>query len=73
MARETQDQDREAREIIARINTESESYLRPRDRNGPPDPDDRIELWGRRIGRALSILIVVAMILWLFSVLSAPR
>jgi hypothetical protein len=29
------------------------------------DPDDRVELWGRRIGRALSLVFLVGLILWL--------
>lgn len=70
MARETSETSREAREILTRINTESEGYLRPRDRNGPPDPDDWAEVWGRRIGRGLSAVIVIAMLIWLLNVLT---
>lgn len=70
MARETPETSREARDILTRINTESESYLRPRDRNGPADPDDWAEVWGRRIGRAISAAIVVAMLIWLLNVLT---
>lgn len=73
MARENPERDRDAQDIIRRINTESESYLRPRDLNGPPDPDDWAEVWGRRIGRTLSAVIVVAMVIWLFSVLAAAE
>ena len=69
MARETSETSREAREILERINSESESYLRPRDRNGPPDPDDWAEVWGRRIGRTLSAAIIIAMLVWLVHVL----
>jgi len=70
VARETPETSREAREILTRINTESESYLRPRDRNGPPDPGDWPEVWGRRIGRAISAAIVIAMLVWLLYVLT---
>jgi hypothetical protein len=31
------------------------------------DPDDRIEIWGRRIGRALSLVAVIALLAHLVS------
>ena len=61
-----------ARAAIERADREVESLLTPSIRRAAAhfaardaDPADRIEVWGRRIGRSLSVLGVVALFLLL--------
>lgn len=72
---ETEEQ-REARRILDRVSTDSESLgtsslarsaLRARDHfaGADADPDDAIEVWGRRIGRIASAVLVVILLIWL--------
>ncbi|MBL8583486.1 MAG: hypothetical protein JNL61_14845 [Rhizobiaceae bacterium] len=64
----------EARRILERVDRESDMAApvarmarRARDHfsAAEADPDDRIEIWGTRIGRALALAIVL-LILWTF-------
>jgi len=74
-----QERERESREALERVRRDSESvgssalarmsrqaqdHFAARDAMGPDD-NDPIELWGRRIGRALSLVGVVVLGLWL--------
>lgn len=61
----------ESRRILAHINSEMEptglahrvgGHFAARDAN----PDDRIEVIGRRIGRALSLALTVGLAVWLY-------
>ena len=67
---------REARRILDRVNTDTESFgtsslarsaLRARDHfaGADADPDDPIEVWGRRIGRIAALGAVVVLLWWL--------
>ena len=62
----------EAKAALERVERDSESLLgssmgRAADHFSGRDapPDDRIELWGRRIGRSLSLVGVVLLAWWL--------
>ena len=74
----TEDREREAREALERVRRDSESvgssslaragrrvgeHFAGRDAEG--ESADPVELWGRRIGRGLSLVGVVALSLWL--------
>jgi hypothetical protein len=71
----------EARRILDRINRESTADHGMVSRSverakkhlsaGDLDPEDCIELWGTRIGRALGLLLTFAAILWLLSYVTA--
>ncbi len=67
---------RESRRIIDRVSREAESggrsvadrlARRARDHVTATDmdPEDRIEYWGTRIGRALGLVLVAGLIVWL--------
>lgn len=71
-----EDREREAREVLERARRDSEtlggsSVARAARRLGDhfagrdAEPQDPVELWGRRIGRGLSLIGVVALALWL--------
>lgn len=62
----------EAKDALDRVKRDSESFLgssmaRAADHFAGKDapPDDRIEILGRRIGRSLSLLGVIALAFWL--------
>ena len=67
---------REARRILERVNTDTESFgtsslarsaLRARDHfaGADADQDDPVEVWGRRIGRIAALVMVVVLLWWL--------
>jgi ferric-dicitrate binding protein FerR (iron transport regulator) len=70
-----QDREREAREALERVRRDTEtvgtsSMARMSKRVGDhfaarEAEDDPVELWGRRIGRALSLVGVVVLTIWL--------
>ena len=39
---------------------------------GEPEKPDRIEIWGRRIGRGLSYILLIVLVIYLFSTYVAP-
>ena len=66
----------EARRILERINAEMDSSglatggsaverMRKHFAGGDADPEDRIEVVGRRIGRALSLALFIGLLVWL--------
>ena len=68
--------EREARRILERVEVDSESFgtsslarsaTRARDHfmGADADQDDWTEVWGRRIGRAASLVITIALLFWL--------
>ena len=70
------DEQREARRILERVSTDSESLgtsslarsaIRARDHfaGADADPDDWEEVWGRRIGRIAGAVVVVVLLVWL--------
>ena len=70
------DEKDEARRTLDRVDRESETFgasslrrmsdhFAARDTAGTEGETDPIELWGRRIGRALSLVGVVVLSLWL--------
>jgi tetrahydromethanopterin S-methyltransferase subunit G len=78
--REQENAEREAREALDRVRRDSETvgsssmarlgrrlgdHLGGRDAVGEDGKADPIELWGRRIGRSLSIVAFVVLSLWL--------
>ena len=67
---------REARRILDRVNTDTESFgtsslarsaLRARDHfaGADADQDDAVEVWGRRIGRIAALVAVAFLLMWL--------
>jgi ferric-dicitrate binding protein FerR (iron transport regulator) len=81
MARPEDEQAREARAALERVQRDSEvlgastvsrtarrleSHFGGRDAEiGPDGRPDPIELWGRRIGRAISVVVCAALAYWL--------
>lgn len=72
---------RQSERILDSVNTTSEvvgtsSLVRTANKTrdhlmgADADPDDQIEVWGKRIGRGLSIVAFVALALWLLNFLS---
>ncbi len=72
------DTDKESRRILDRVNIDSEtigssslarSAEKTRDHflGKDADPDDPIEIWGKRIGRLLSIGIVLYLVTYLYN------
>lgn len=62
----------EAKEALARVKRDDESFLgtsmgRAADHfaGGDAPEGDRIELWGRRIGRSLSLVLCLVLAWWL--------
>ncbi|RFB75579.1 hypothetical protein [Methylovirgula sp. 4M-Z18] len=71
---EDQDRQKESEEILRRVEREhiglfdsslsrAADYLRAKD----APPDDRIEAWGRRIARLLSLIALLAITLWVLA------
>ena len=60
----------ESRRIIERTAAESDASMMRRARDhmtgGDADENDRIEVWGTRIGRWLGLVLLVYLIWWLF-------
>jgi hypothetical protein len=68
MSASDEERARESRAVLDRVNREQESVLsssmaRAADHFGgkDADPDDKIEVWGRRIGRSLSLVGVIVL------------
>jgi len=40
--------------------------------DGPPEKPDRIEVWGRRIGRAISYILLIVLVIYLYRTYIAP-
>lgn len=68
--------EREARRILERVEVDSESFGtsslarsagRARDHflGADADPEDRAEVWGRRIGRLASLVVTIVLLFWL--------
>ena len=59
-----EDRREEAKRVLRRMDGEAEKILG----HGTPDPepDDRIEILGKRIGRILSIILAVVLIIYLW-------
>lgn len=62
----------EAKATLERLKRDNESVLgssmsRAADHFAAKDapPDDKVELWGRRIGRSLSLIGVILLVAWL--------
>ncbi|MFN3673197.1 MAG: hypothetical protein ACK4VM_14925 [Bosea sp. (in: a-proteobacteria)] len=62
----------EAKATLERLKRDNESVLgssmgRAADHFAAKDapPDDKVELWGRRIGRSLSLIAVILLAFWL--------
>ena len=77
-------EEKEAKRIISRVELESEtvgssslarSAQKTRDHfsGKDADPDDPIEKWGTRIGRGLSVIIVVALVSYLYNTFFAGK
>ncbi len=69
---------REARRILSNVDRDSEtigssSFARSAEKTRShflgkdSDPNDPIEIWGKRIGRALSVVITAALLLYLYN------
>jgi hypothetical protein len=74
-------QDKEARRVIERVERESEvlgrsSFVRAAGKArdhltaAEVEGDDAAELWGRRVGRALSVVAFIVLAAWLFAYLT---
>lgn len=72
---------RQSKRILDSVNTSSEivgtsSLVRTANKTrdhlmgADADQDDKIEVWGKRIGRGLSIIAFIALALWLVSYLT---
>lgn len=81
MAHDDEPRQREARRIIDRIEREtdpggtgivSRTMRRAEDHFGAADADrdDPIEVWGTRIGRAVGLVLTLALLAWLVTSLS---
>lgn len=75
-----QSQRREAQRLIDRVEGETEtigtsSFVRVANQarehmsGADADPDDRVERWAKRFGRALSVVAFVALAIWLLNYL----
>ncbi|RNC96960.1 MAG: hypothetical protein ED558_03705 [Oricola sp.] len=69
----------EARKVIERVERESEivgrsSFVRAagkaRDHLTAAEAEDPVEVWGRRVGRALSVIAFIGLALWLLAYLT---
>ncbi|WP_306120316.1 MULTISPECIES: hypothetical protein [unclassified Roseitalea] len=74
------EREREARKALERVHRDSEvvgqsSLVRAAGRarehmaGADADPEDKAELWGKRVGRALSVVAFVALAIWLIGYL----
>ena len=39
---------------------------------GPPEKPDKIEVWGRRIGRTISYVLLIILVIYLYRTYIAP-
>jgi hypothetical protein len=80
MGQDRDEQEREARRILKQIDQEtdvSRTFLERSARRAADhlaakdaDPSDRPELWGSRIGRALGLVLLVALLWYLYSMIA---
>lgn len=83
MAEKNTDEERrrESDRILDSVNTNSEllgtsSLVRTANKTrdhlmgADSDPDDKVEIWGKRIGRGLSIVFFIGLAIWLFNFLT---
>ena len=80
----TSESEAEARRILSQINAETAATGLPRARNmldragdhfagADADPDDKAEVWGRRIGRGIGLALLIYLVIWLIRfVANAP-
>ena len=40
--------------------------------DGPPEKPDKIEIWGRRIGRTISYILLIILVIYLYRTYIAP-
>ena len=64
MAGRRHGRDSEAERIIARVGAETEARMAVHEDDG-----DDIELWGKRIGRILALVLLVVLLWWLYRAL----
>jgi hypothetical protein len=58
---------RQARRDLDRMTEQSEKLMGA-GRSDPPDPaEDRIEIWGRRIGRSLGYILATVLLIYLLA------
>ncbi|MEM1375948.1 MAG: hypothetical protein AAGG69_01025 [Pseudomonadota bacterium] len=67
----------EAKRVLRRVESESEtlgtsSFARAVNhmKAVDADPEDAAELWGKRVGRGLSLIAVAVLLVWLFNYLT---
>jgi hypothetical protein len=58
------DQREEAERALRRMDGQAEKILGHRE--AEPTPEDKVEILGRRIGRALSVVLAIALIIYLW-------
>jgi hypothetical protein len=58
------DQREEAERVLRRMDGQAEKILGHR--GAEPEPDDKIEILGRRIGRGLSVILAIVLIIYLW-------
>ena len=72
------EEERESKRVLSRVDNDSEtvgssSFARSAEKTRDhflgkdSDPNDPIEVWGKRIGRGLSIAITVVLVLYLYN------
>lgn len=72
------EEERESKRVLSRVDRESEtigssSFARSAEKTRDhflgkdSDPDDPIEIWGKRIGRGLSVAITIVLVLYLYN------
>ena len=72
------EEERESKRVLSRVDIDSEtvgssSFARSAEKTRnhflgkDSDPDDQIEIWGKRIGRGLSIIITIVLVLYLYN------
>ena len=72
------EEERESKRVLSRVDIDSEtvgssSFARSAEKTRDhflgkdSDPDDPIEIWGKRIGRGLSIAITIVLVLYLYN------
>lgn len=74
-------EERRARKALERVRRDSEvvgqsSFVRATERarehlaGADADPSDPVEVWGRRVGRALSVIAFIGLAIWLIGFLA---
>ncbi len=67
MAERLSDDEIQSRRILERVGAESEARMR--DATPDPEGDDWAEIWGKRIGRVLSFVLLGIAVVWLYDYL----